>query len=169
MIKKHNVSQRGFSLVELVIAIAIIGTTLGLATVGFNHWQTKSRVETQVKQMVADINELRMRALTTKQRHSLTLNASSYIFKSYSSENQTLANGNIIPGGTRNVTFGLKKSSGTSYGGEIYQVNESGMFASVGGTIFLDYVGSTPALDCLVVSTARVNPGKMSGATCNDK
>lgn len=163
-------AEHGFSLIELVIVIAIAGILSAMATIGFNQWLTKGRVEAQVKQMVSDINELRIRALTTKQRHNVTLDANSYTFKSYSSENQTKFNGNIISGGVHNVDYGLKKSSGSSYDGVVLQISENGMFSDLGATVFLDYAGSA-AIDCLIISTGRVNPGKMNstGDTCNDK
>ena len=168
--RHHNkIYEYGFSLIELIITIAIIGIALSIGTLNFNQWMLKSRVEAQVKQMVSDISELRIRALTMKQRHSVTLDATSYTFKSYSSENQTKFNGNTIAGGTHNVTYGLKKTpTGSNYGGEVFQIYENGMLSDLPATVFLDYNGSA-ATDCLIISTARVNPGKKSGATCNDK
>jgi prepilin-type N-terminal cleavage/methylation domain-containing protein len=166
-----NLSERGFSLIELVIAIVILGLVLLIAMMSFSQWLTKSRVEAQVKQMVSDISELRIRALTTKQRYSVTLDANSYTFKSYTTENQSKSNGNNIPGGTYIVKYGLKHSTGTAFSGisaEIFEIYPNGMLANIGDTVFIDYAGSA-AIDCFTMNTVRVNPGKASGATCNDR
>lgn len=167
---RNKINELGFSLMELIIVIAVIGIISSIAAINYNQWMVKSAVEAQVKQMVSDIGELRIRALTTKQRHNITINADSYVFKSYTTENQPKFSGNLIPGGTHNVTYGLKKASGSAYGGEVYVINERGMLEDVGNTIFLDYNGSA-ATDCLTIHTVRVNPGKKNatGDVCNDK
>jgi prepilin-type N-terminal cleavage/methylation domain-containing protein len=169
---RHNYTPiQGFSLVELIVAIALIGILMSIATSGFNQWQTKSRVESQVKQMVTDIGALRIRALTTKQRQSITLYPTSYVFKSYSSESLLLTAGTILPGGTHNVTYRLKKDATTNYTGtDIFEIDSRGILPSTKATIFLDYKGSA-AIDCITIHTVRVNPGKKNtaGDTCNDQ
>jgi type II secretory pathway pseudopilin PulG len=158
----------GFSIVELVVILAILTTLLGVGTLAFNDWLTKNRVESQVKQIAADIGELRVRAFTRKQFHGIVLNSASYVFKSYSSENEANTAGAVIPGG-KTVTFDLKSDAATPYAGQIYQINHRGML-SLPTTIYLAH-SSSAALDCLTLHTVRVNVGKTNtaGDNCDDR
>jgi prepilin-type N-terminal cleavage/methylation domain-containing protein len=179
----------GFSLLELVIVIAIIAIFSSIATFQFNQWNKKGSIEAQVKKMATDINEVRVRAITTKQRHSITLSNYGYIFKSYSTETwsssaELLAHGTVIPGGTHTVKYGLKKSASATtsvdYAGnssDILEIDERGMITSAtNATVFLGGAAktSTAAVNCLTIHTTRVNVGKendpSSGAgVCDDK
>ena len=176
---KHTATQ-GFTLVELLVTIAIIGIVLAIGTQNFTQWQTKSRVEAQVKQMANDINDLRIRALTTKQRHSIELYDSKYLLKSYSTQTYTtnaqmVANGTILSGGTKTVKYRLKSTSGsgTFFTGNAIEINERGMLAGLPQTIFLATGASTStaSINCLTVHTVRVNVGKqnMSTGACDDQ
>lgn len=169
-IHHYVICKRGFSLMELLITMAVMGIVLSIGTFGFNQWLVKSRVEAQVKQMVSDIGELRIRALTTKQRHSITLNATSYVLKSYSSEADTKFKGTDLPGGAREVAYRMKNLSGTDYSGTVLEIDARGMLVSNTATVILDYNGSA-AIDCFTLHIIRVNPGKKNAAgdKCNDK
>jgi prepilin-type N-terminal cleavage/methylation domain-containing protein len=165
----HVRNKRGFTLVELVVVVAIITTLLGLATIAFHDWLVKARVEAQVRQMVADISNIRVRAMTRKQRCSLQVDANQYVFRSYSSDNEPLAAGRIISGGG-NVNFRLKSGASTYYTGQRYEIDQRGMLDTAAVPVFLEYVGNA-GLDCLNIQAIRVNAGKKNAAgdTCNDK
>lgn len=161
----HGHDEAGFSLVELVVVIGIVGILLTIGTINFNQWLIKNRVEAQVRQMATDFSELRVRAFTTKQTHRITVNVSSYIFKSYSSESD---GGTIIPSGMHTVQFPLKTSTGADFDGT-FEFDPRGMSMGNVNSIFLDSQNASPALDCLKIHTIRINPGKKNGSNCDDK
>ena len=162
--------SRGFSLTELVIVIAIASTLLGIATINYHQWQVKYNVEAQVRTMATNFSELRIRAMTTKQRQSITVNRQSYSFKSYSSDDEPLAAGTVTPPATRSVSYALKTNSSTYYSGQIFEIDHRGMLVSPPGTIYLDSTGSA-GVDCLNIQVVRINPGKKNGAwsSCDDQ
>lgn len=171
----YLVTLNAFALTELIVVIAIISILATITTIAFNSWQVKHNIEAQVKQMVTDFSELRMRAMTRKQRHSITLNAQSYVFRSYSSENEALTTaGAIVPGGTFGVKYPLLKAAGVPFSGipgEIYQIDERGLLTGAKVTIWIDDSTGSASLNCVTVHTVRTSPGKSTsvGGTCDDK
>jgi type IV fimbrial biogenesis protein FimT len=164
-------SRQGLTLIELVVVIGIISVLLGLATIAFRDWLVKYNVESQVKQMVTDFSEMRVRAMTLKQRHSITVNQNNYVFKMYSSDDEALSAGTVIPGGAHPVKYALKSNSSTYYNGQVFEVDHRGMVVNTfGGTIYLDS-DSSATVDCLTINTLRINPGKKNAgwSNCDDR
>ena len=58
-----NESRRGFTLVEILIAIAILGILAVLAVGNFGGMNEKYKVEAETKQFYADIMDARGRAM----------------------------------------------------------------------------------------------------------
>ncbi len=162
-------SSTGFSLIELMVVIAIIAILLSLATLNFNQWQRKSQIERQTRELMADLNTARTESIYRKQSHALIMNTDGlgYILRRYSSPDEkrtsTVQPAEIIL--NKGVHYQFTKGSGSSIGDRIFQFDITG-FTNDWDTIRVNPVGSGAAFDCVVVSASRINIGQMSGGTC---
>ena len=156
----------GFSLLELLIAIAIIGIMLSIATLSFNQWQVNYNIESQTRELYSDLIEARTTALQTKMPYSIVFQPRSYVMTRYSSENEPVANGTVVK--NRTLSHGLTK--GTT--GDI--ADSSVLFDTQGltynkFTVVVNPLTASPACNCLVIFDTRVNMGKINGTACEFK
>ena len=162
--------QNGFTLIELIVVIFLITTLMAAVGLNFSNWRTKYKVEAQVKEMAADINELRLTAMTSKRKHSITLNENSYVFRSYSSDDEPITAGTILTGGTHNVSYGLKSDAATFFNNSRFEIDQLGLLAGATATIYLDR-SDVAFLNCLTLQTARTNVGSRNAtwSNCDDR
>jgi prepilin-type N-terminal cleavage/methylation domain-containing protein len=157
---------KGFTLIEVVIVITIIGILLAIGTLNFNAWVKKYTIEAQVREMASDLSDARLMAIKMKQRHLVTLNTSGYTFRSYSSEGDAAG----IEVFNKRLKYEIKKSDGTSIAGTTFFISDRGFVESINPpTIAVGLGLGSFALDCIVISAGRVNTGKLNGTTCEFK
>jgi Tfp pilus assembly protein FimT len=159
-------SVKGFSLVELVIILAIGGILLSIGTIAFNDWTKKYNIEKQTKELFSVINDARLRSIHSKKRHGIVLNPSQYVMRNYSSENENRLAGQAIL--TRTVQYTLTKNSGGgTLAGDLFVFDTRGFIDNgVGITILVNPANSGAAQDCIVLSEGRTNMGKLSNGVC---
>ena len=68
----------GFTLVELMITMAVMGVLITLSALYFNTMSRKSQLERQTKEMYADLMGSRTQALYQKQARTVTVSAGQY-------------------------------------------------------------------------------------------
>lgn len=148
--------RNGFTLVELIVVMAIMTTLLTIGVLNFNTYMHKSNIESQTRMLYSDILKVRSQALFEKRDKVATF--SSTVFLGYSSN---LASGS--PTVRRDF-----KSSVTATEGQV-------TFDSRGMAAFVDPVavaicvneGSEAAVDSIVINPSRVLMGKKNaGQTC---
>lgn len=172
----HQLYQSGFSLIELIIVIAIMGIVMAISTISFNSWQTKSRIESQTREIYADLADARTKAFTQKKVHGIVFQPNSYVMKSYSSEVEyasitgAAANGVVIS--SKSLKYGITKTdTATAFTDLSVLFDITGLTSTTpststfGFTIVVNPVNISPAINCLVISVARVNMGKWNATT----
>ena len=146
--------RNGFSLLELVVVICIIGVLVAVATLKFNEAARRSGIESQTKMLYADLMKLRAHALFKKQKHTVKFTRTN--FSIYSSGHATGA-----PIVQRELRYAMRAANVTLH------VDERGL-VEFGNSICVDDDGSGAGFDSLVVSATRIQMGKrVAGGSCN--
>jgi prepilin-type N-terminal cleavage/methylation domain-containing protein len=78
MYVKSDERTNGFTIVELIVVIAVIGILLAIATFGFSQYQRKAKMEEQMRTLYADLMESRSKALYEKIPRTVKVQANSY-------------------------------------------------------------------------------------------
>jgi prepilin-type N-terminal cleavage/methylation domain-containing protein len=80
----YSMDERGMTLIELLIVSVVISILVLVVSFEFKGWQTRYKVEAQIKNLYGDLMEMRMRALQTNTMHYIHLDSSVALEKSYS-------------------------------------------------------------------------------------
>jgi len=159
-------TDRGFTLVELLIVMSIITILTTIATLNWNRMTTKSTVEGQIKTVHADMMSVRLEALYSKRTRALVVSGKS--FNIYSSSVTT-----GTPVSSKTFKYNFVSSGGGSGIPVTVRFDTSGMATGYEATICVDAYGdllkTTDAyVDSLVISQARLNLGKRpEGGACD--
>lgn len=160
-------NNRGFSVVELVVVVALIATLLTIATLDFGSWQKKYNIEGQVKEMLVDLTDVRLRAIETKKQHTVILNPTSYTFRRFSSE-YDVAGTQVFAKTLKIPIQQFSSGSYSAFSNTTITISDRG-YSNTLLTIAVGAGMGDSAYNCIGFHTARANMGKINGNNCEYK
>lgn len=156
--KKYNrfLKSDGFTLIELIIVIALIAILSGIGTFQFTQYSRKSAIEKQTKTLYGDLMELRSKSIFEKRDRVLRLTPTGYSI--YSSA-ETAVN----PVETRTMPSPITWNNS----GDILLNNQGFVQATLSSVCAT--TANSANVDSIVVSPSRIRMGKLKeGTTCGN-
>jgi prepilin-type N-terminal cleavage/methylation domain-containing protein len=150
------VNRRGFSIIELITVIAVIGLLSSFAILNFNSWQRKATVERYVKELYTDLQDARMRAAYTKVRQRVVVSANQVVFRRMSS---TADPGTVLF--TKPVPVTLVGVGLTGASSDQIDFDTRGQVNDPITKIICVTTNENAAYDALIVSPVITNMGKV--------
>jgi len=162
-----RITNKGFTLVELVMVLSIIGILLAAAGFQMSAWLGKARVEEQMKSMFADLTNARVLASNRNRVHFVVMSSSQYQIWE---DTNPGPDGNGIPetaagGDSRILQINLKDPLLSASTFSQFNFDSRGLM-SVNGTIRMQNTYEA-IYDCIAVSSTRIRLGRWDGASCS--
>jgi prepilin-type N-terminal cleavage/methylation domain-containing protein len=175
--------DKGYSMIELMIVIAIMGICVGLAIPNLSNLVKKNRVESQIRRIYSDLMNARVMAMSRNITHFIVFAGSQYTVME-----DTNLNG--VPDAVPADTQRLRRSSvdivPMTYSNTATTPPDAVILQSCGGwvafnprgiartaiapngTIWITVPNVHPSRDCISISPTQMRLGKWDGATCNE-
>jgi len=151
------VSRKGFSLIEILVVVTILGTLLAIGTLQFNRFLAKGEIERQTQELYADFMATRTAAVTQQTSKMVKITPTEATF--YDSP---LGNGSTITKKlSKPVTWAGKTSGETE---KLIIFDERGTFDIVNNgntTICAEPSDESTRIDSIVVFSTRIHLGKV--------
>jgi prepilin-type N-terminal cleavage/methylation domain-containing protein len=162
-------ARGGFTLMEILIVIAIVGLLIMIAVGNFGGLNEKYKVEAETKQLYADLMDARGRAMQRNRSFFVRITPTRYA--TYEDTN-TAPDGNGVWDNTADtkvadVTVAHTITTVLAGGGSNFEFNRNGI-ANDNGTISFTST-SKPDYDCITIKPTRIKMGQYRGGVCVEK
>ena len=140
--------SRGFSLLELVVLMALVSILLSIATLNFREYLQRSKMEAQTRFLYGQLLKARVDAVC--QRRTIAVKVYPGRFEVYSSQ---IADG-VEPLQTHLLNFPITWNASSTI-----EFDKNGITSDF-GALCLESTAGGGAVDSVVVSTTRITIGK---------
>ena len=162
-------ARGGFTLVEILITLAILGILLTIAVGNFGGINEKYKVEAETKQLYADLMDARGRAMQRNRISFVQIGNNGY---------RTVEDSNPAPDGDTNLTAGDTQVANVTVDHQItttgglsdFRFNRNGIASVTTGFIRLSSTAQ-PDYDCITITATRIKMGQYdaTGNTCAER
>ena len=167
----------GVTMIELLVVISIIGILAVALGISYSGWRGNYRVESELKNVYADLIEARTRAITRNAMYFAVIDKDTYGIYEDTDNSGTYTGGDaLIWPQKKKIQYGFKMAMISSDTMPVtvtfdtrglMSLSTRGLAAQA--SFRIDSTGLTPDYDCIILSQARVRTGQFDGATCVEK
>lgn len=162
-------NNTGVTLLELIIVISIIGIMTATAGFSFHNWMDNYKVESQIKEMYADLMHARIKAMHRNRVHFVKLEGARYTI--YEDTNPVPDGNNDLeltaPADTQVLQKNTNYTIESHLGSGNLKFNKNGL-PNIKGDIRL-VSDAAPDYDCITIHTIRIRLGKWKNSDCTTK
>lgn len=153
-------AQSGFTLVEIMIVVAIIGIVLAMVTLNFTQLNEKYTVESNTKEIYSILMRARNNASTTNTPRVVLL-AANQVQTGPDTDGDNNINGTAVTTNYPRFTINFDAARNPVVFDRRGLANNSQTISIEGFS-----GGTTPAMDCIEVAFTRITIGKLTGGNC---
>ncbi len=158
-------NNRGLTLIEIMVVIAIVAMLATFALHGYSASEKKVKVEREIKALYANLQAARLRAFAEKRVWGITWSGSPFTsyevrYDTDGDESITDSGGYVSAGTVSGLAYPI--TCNVSYNHVLFMTNG----LSRNQLTFYVAQSNEAEYDCIAVSKTRIKMGKWNGSTC---
>jgi len=144
----HRTSRHvaGFSLIELIFALVMLGILIGLATPRMSGWINHTRVESTMNGLMGDVSYARMLAVRSGARVEIEIKATEYVISTVQGATKRTAKRVNVAAEHPGVTLAPANT--------VFAFNSRGLLTNAGSTITATKANQSASLQVLPTGRA---------------